>query len=162
MSCYAKKGNAPSYQLPNQGPWGQTIENQLATNAHMNVAFSQEAWNNAQLDGCLSAPCFNISPQLSNLYPQSGDVQPVNPNLPSGLPSYPPPAGKGFVYPMLDSRQQTFMDAGVRNACPQVYALQSPFNPLNTGMGQYDFKSAIRQELDLVNPSQNVPNVRFY
>lgn len=77
MSC--------NYDYPNEGAWGNTVQQQLSTNAKLNASFSSHAWEDAKQNGCLTAPCGSSA----------------------SLPSWPPPPKNGFIYPAQDKQKQT-------------------------------------------------------
>lgn len=63
-----------SYEYPNCGPWGITLNDQLRNTSVLNTTFSQRGWESAKQDGCLPQPS-------------------------TKLPTWPPPKGVGFVFP---------------------------------------------------------------
>lgn len=121
-----------TYNFPSCGPWGVTLDDQLRTESRLNASFSQDAWANAQLTGCLPRPC-------------------------RPLPNWPPPPGQGFIYPTLEKKPQELLDLGVATGCPETYDLESPF----AGGCELSLKAAAQRRppvLDMVNPSECPPN----
>lgn len=78
-------GHQNSYEYPNCGPWGITLNDQLRTTSKLNTTFSQRGWEDAKQDGCLPQPC-------------------------TKLPSWPPPKGVGFIFPTDQKKPQEIMD----------------------------------------------------
>ena len=108
------------------------MDDQLRTESRLNASFSQNAWANAQLTGCLPRPC-------------------------RPPPSWPPPPNEGFIYPTLEKKQQELLDGGVASGCPETYNLESPF----AGGGQFNAQhlASLRQPvINTVNPNECPPN----
>ena len=74
--------------MSEEGPWGTTLNGQLRQNARTLSAFSTRAWEDAKQDGCLPQPCMNP------------------------YPDWPPPAGRGFVYPAMEKKNQEILRRG--------------------------------------------------
>src|SRR5579872_3672742 len=91
-----------TYQYPNCGPWGITLDDELRTESRLNASFSQRSWEDARLDGCLPRPG-------------------------RPLPRWPPPPGKGFIYPTMEKGQTVLQDLGVAKNCPSMYHEEPPF-----------------------------------
>lgn len=71
----------PSYQQPQTGPWGQSMNKQLDASARLNTPFSQRGWEEAKSNGCLPPPCrnyptWNSNPSISFIYPSMQKNQP--------------------------------------------------------------------------------------
>lgn len=47
-----------SYQPSSCGPFGISLEDLLRTQSTLNAAFSERAWLDSKLDGCLPRMCF--------------------------------------------------------------------------------------------------------
>lgn len=72
---------ANSYDYPQCGPWGISLNEQLGQVAQLNSSFSQRGWEDAKQSGCLPQPC-------------------------APYPTWPPPQRNGFVYPVSDEQPQ--------------------------------------------------------
>ena len=113
-----------SYFFPSCGPWGVTLDDELRTESRLNASFSQNAWANAQLTGCLPRPC-------------------------RPLPNWPPPAGEGFIYPTFsDTKEQELLDLGVATGCPATYDLESPY----AGGGRFSIQANNAARGVVINP----------
>ena len=88
----------PSYQEPQNGPWGHTINGQIERTAELNVPFDQNQFQEAKQNGCLPPPC-------------------------KAYPSWPPPYGVGFIYPSLQKGTQETLIGEERGCFPMA----SPF-----------------------------------
>lgn len=120
------------YVAPSCGAYGISLDDQLRTESRLNASFSQNAWANAQLSGCLPRPC--RPPQ-----------------------KWPPTPGQGFIYPTLEKKQQELLDLGVATGCPETYDLESPY----ADGGQFSLQATARARrpvIDAVNPSECPPN----
>jgi hypothetical protein len=74
-----------SYDLPECGPFGITLSQELGRMQNSNVSFSEQAWQAARQEGCIACP---------------GRT----------LPSWPPPNSQ-FLYPTLQKEKQTVLGA---------------------------------------------------
>lgn len=117
------------------GPWGITLQDQLRTQSELNASFSQHAWADAQLSGCLPRTC--------------------NP-----LPKWPPPPGEGFIYPTLEKKQQELLDLGVATGCPGIYNLEMPY----ASGDSLTIQAAAQRRppvIDVKNPNECPPSTRL-
>jgi len=120
------------------GPWGQTLDSLLREQSHTNSSFSQKAWADAQMDGCLPRPA-------------------------RALPSW-PPSPDAFTYPALDKSPQVLLDLGVAKNSPQVYgALEAPYagggSISKRSLNQLAQNKEYDPVFDVVNPNQCPPSM---
>jgi hypothetical protein len=84
------------------GPWGLQQTQILDRAARLNAAYSTFAWENAKQDGCLPCPG---APGT-----RCGGMPPSN-----AYPTWPPPANKGFIYPVLSKQDESVIGAAGAN-----------------------------------------------
>jgi hypothetical protein len=99
-SSFSTEGNEsyPSFQQQQAGPWGTTLNGQIARSAELNTPFDQQQFEEAKQNGCLPPTC-------------------------KAYPSWPPPYGTGFIYPSLQKgTQETLL--GEERGC---FPMASPF-----------------------------------
>ncbi|HEY9815624.1 MAG TPA: hypothetical protein V6D20_07480, partial [Candidatus Obscuribacterales bacterium] len=91
-----------------------TLNDQLGVASQLNTTFSQRAWEDAKQDGCLPKPHL-------------------------ALPQWPPPAGRGFVFPTAQKKPQELLDLGAAEFNDQEVPfmtprLQQPLPPTACGL----------------------------
>lgn len=103
-------------------PWGISQKQLLDTQSVLNTSFSQRAWANAELDGCLSKPC-------------------------GKLPDWPPPRADGFIYPTADKETQYVQGVGSAvSGFQEPFSTCSSFQGRNSATGNNETGSTVRYD----------------
>lgn len=115
--------NMPSFQRPQAGPWGSTMNSRLERASQLQIPFDEWGYTEAMQNGCLPPPC--------------------NP-----YPVWPPPPGTGFIYPNLQKEEQETL-MGEEKGC---FRMAAPFvdtdpilpsiNPPPTKIGDKEYSPA--------------------
>lgn len=133
----------PSFQQKQAGPFGTTINGQMARAAELHVPFDQNQFEEAKQNGCVQSTC--------KPYPQ-----------------WPPPYGTGFIYPSIQKGTQETLMGQERGCFPMAAAfidtepiLPSVNMPAEEMGGDMYSPSNILQMYDCLNTPQALSNKCF-
>jgi hypothetical protein len=133
----------PSFQQKQAGPFGTTINGQIARAAELNVPFDQNQFEEAKQNGCMQSTC--------KAYPQ-----------------WPPPYGTGFIYPSIQKGTQETLMGQERGCFPMAAAfidsepiLPSVNMPAEEMGGEMYSPSNILNMYDCLNTPQPLSNKCF-
>lgn len=133
----------PSYQQNQAGPFGTTLNGQIARSAELNVPFDQNQFEEAKQNGCVQSTC-------------------------KSYPQWPPPYGTGFIYPSIQKGTQETLMGQERGCFPMSAAfidtdpiLPSVNMPAEEMGGDMYSPSNILQMYDCLNTPQPLSNKCF-
>lgn len=133
----------PSFQQNQAGPFGTTLNGQIARTAELNVPFDENQYEEAKQNGCVQSTC--------KPYPQ-----------------WPPPYGTGFIYPSIQKGTQETLMGQERGCFPMSAAfidtdpiLPSVNMPAEEMGGDMYSPSNILQMYDCLNTPQPLSNKCF-
>ena len=144
-SDFPTEGNEsyPSFQQKQAGPFGTTLNGQMARAAELNVPFDQNQFEEAKQNGCMQATC-------------------------KEYPKWPPPYGTGFIYPSIQKGTQDTLMGQERGCFPMASAfidsdpiLPSVNMPAEEMGGDMYSPSNILNMYDCLNTPQPLSNKCF-